>query len=232
MELANEFAQVTGYEIDGYATWKEGAKVLAYLRKGGNKDKILGFDCENHAVLSNAHDGRGAFWVGFTQEMTRCRNQFGRIMELASAKSVRLTHSKHSQDKIAGIQQAFGLYDKNLLVFEKACEMLADIKITKDMKTSCLKAIGLEDKGKDDNTTRMTNILSSFDDCFAIETKDLGKNLFGLLNAVTRYTTHVRPNKENVYGKFHTTANVMDNKAFEYLKSMLPSEFQKELKIK
>jgi hypothetical protein len=139
IELAQEFAHVTGYEIDGYTSWNEGAKVLAYLRKGGVKENIMGFDCTNHAVLSNAHDGRGAFWVGFSNEFTRCRNQFGRIMELSANKAVRLTHSKHSQSRLEIIRQSFSQHEANVLSFEQACEKLSDVKVTKVIQKGLLK---------------------------------------------------------------------------------------------
>lgn len=221
IELTQEFAHVTGYEIDGYASWNEGAKVLAYLRKGGVKENIMGFDCTNHAVLSNAHDGRGAFWVGFSNEFTRCRNQFGRIMELSASKSVRLTHSKHSQSRLEVIKQSFSQHEASVLSFEQACQSLSDVKITKSNKEGLLKSIGIEDNGKDNTTTRMKNILQVFEDCLNTEKKDLGNNLFSLFNAVTRYTTHHRPNKHAVYGKFHSPANAMDNKAFSYLMDLI-----------
>lgn len=220
IEIAHEFTHVTGYEIDGYTSWNEGAKVLAYLRKGGVKENIMGFDCTNHAVLSNAHDGRGAFWVGFSNEFTRCRNQFGRIMELSANKAVRLTHSKHSQSRLEVIKQSFSQHEANVISFEQACEKLSDVKVTKVIQKGLLKTIGIEDSGKDNTTTRMKNILQVFEGCFDTEKKDLGNNLFGLFNAVTRYTTHHRPNKHNVYGKFHSPANAMDNKAFSYLMNL------------
>lgn len=218
VELTEEFAHVTGYVIDGYSSWCNGAKVLSYLRKGGVKESVMGFDCTNHAVLSNAHDGKGAFWVGYSNEFTRCRNQFGRIMELSASKSVRLTHSKYSQSRLDVIKSAFSQHEDSIISFQNACQALSDVKITKDSKKGVLYAIGI-DEAKE--TTRTKNIISLFEDCLAIESKDLGKNAFALFNAVTRYTTHHRPNKNEVYGKFHSPANQIDNKAYNYLMSLV-----------
>jgi hypothetical protein len=53
------------------------------------------------------------------------------------------------------------------------------------------------------------------------ETLALGDNLFGLLNGITHYTTHVKKVKETTFGNALGTLSRINQDAFQFCESQL-----------
>lgn len=205
--LMDDLQKITGFENLTFQEFKGGKTVLGYLENTQNT-QINGLNVNKFLVLGNTHDGSKGIFLGTSDIMLRCMNQFGHIV-----KSNVIKHTKNNQVKIDELKRAYEVYFKQVEQQDELFSKIAKINIDKDLMEALTKRL-FDVENNEEISTRKTNQIFDFNESLLKETKDLGQNLFGYFNGVTHYTTH-KLNGENTFGNLFNTANKINMKALE-----------------
>lgn len=214
--LMDELQKITGFENLTYSEFKGGNVVLGYLENNSKENiQVNGFDVNKYLVLGNSHDGSKGIFLGTSEIMLRCMNQFGAIL-----KSNVVRHTKNNFSRIEDLKRAYETYFKET---EKTIEIYAKmqkINIDQSLIDMVTKRLFDIDNTEEKISTRKENQIIDFQASIASETKDLGNNMFGLFHAVTHYTTH-KLKGENVVGNLFGTANKMNEKGYKAIAELV-----------
>lgn len=211
IELADRLALASRGSVVGYNEFKEGRKVLAFVKSGNNTASINGNSIEDYIVIGNSHDGSSGVFIGTTTTLIRCENQFSQIQ-----KDHVIRHTLNMDLKIeeaVGMYQAY--YEAREIMYGKFREMSKvkiDDKIIESL-TDRLFDIDRKAMGDEDLSTRKKNNLEVFNSAVDREMTDLGKNMWGFFNGVTYYTTHKRGTNSPSFDRNNSFGNVVGSNA-------------------
>jgi hypothetical protein len=214
--LLDEMQKITGFENMKFQEYKEGNVILGYLENNSGESnlKINGFDVDKYLVLGNSHDGSKGIFLGTSEIMLRCMNQFGRIV-----KNNVIKHTKNNAHKIDELKRAYESYFIELERMTTVYAKLAKVNIDPLLMESLTKRL-FDVNENEEISTRKSNQIFDFQTSLVKETKDLGQNGFGFFHGVTHYTTHTLKG-ENVFGNMFGTANTMNEKALEMVMELI-----------
>jgi phage/plasmid-like protein (TIGR03299 family) len=137
----------------------------------------------------NSHDGSTSIAFGSSNTVIVCENTFFR----AYKDLTKFRHSISAPEKVKSLamdMNAAILADNQLM---NNFKRMAEITLRDEMIEKVIRRIfNVSGNTKQDEiSTRKTNIISSFADALDTEIKLEGKTVWGLFNAVTRYTNHI-----------------------------------------
>jgi hypothetical protein len=189
VDYAHKLSEASGYALEGFAEFREGEKVLAYLKATDDMVmKHLGLPSENYLVFGNSHNGTTPVFVGSVNILLRCHNAWGRVMQ-----GLKVRHTKHQDyriemfiDLVRGFREE---KEREALQLKKLSEIEIDHKILDAIANRLLNIDEKLLKGEllpSSTGRRKADLMESF----TKETSDLGMNLFGAFNGVTHFTTH------------------------------------------
>lgn len=216
VELLVQATELLGLEVTNGGTLRSGARVFyqmelpqMYIGKSNVKRNITAL---------NSHDGSSCIGFGSTNTVVICNNTFNR----AHREMEKVKHTLNSYDRVREIaEQLRNSLTADQLMFDNFKRM-ADVEMKDEMVERVIrKLFNADAKGKvDDISTRKQNQIVAFADSLNKEIQLEGKTIWGLFNAVTRYTNHVAAPKgeENKldYLMFGTGAR-LNNLAFNEL---------------
>lgn len=217
-KLAIDLSNYSGWDIVGYNEFSGGKKILAYLKNNNLRTLSSGFEFQDYLVIGNGHDGTTPLFVGTTNIMLRCQNQFSKIIKNKNTKVV--YHTKNQEAKIHDLRDFFEAYFLEVEDLYSDYETLSKVKISKEIIDSLVNRLVKVDEVEEKLSTRKQNLITSINHSIERECNDIGYNLFGLLNGITHYTTHVFKGK-NVVGNYFGSANKMNNEAFEFVSEFI-----------
>ena len=211
-EHARQLADASGYELEGFAEFRGGTKVLAYLKATDDLvHQYLGLKSENYLVFGNSHDGTTPLFVGSVNILLRCYNQWGRVMQ-----GLKVRHTKNHNYKVdmfIDLVRGFRAEkEQEAIIFQKMSEIKIDRSILDALANRLLNIDETKIAEGDILSVRMGNTKAALMDSLNKETADLGMNLWGAFNGVTHYTTHTKSSTDtygNLLGgnmKFNTDA--------------------------
>jgi hypothetical protein len=188
-DYAYKLSEASGYALEGFAEFREGEKVLAYLKATDDMvHKHLGLKSENYLVFGNSHNGTTPIFVGSVNILLRCHNAWGRVMQ-----GLKVRHTKNQDyriemfiDLVRGFREE---KEKEAMQLKRLSEIKIDEKILDGLANRLL---NIDEKLLKDNILpsstgrRKADLMESF----TKETNDLGMNLFGAFNGITHFTTH------------------------------------------
>lgn len=207
-----------GFTLEGCASFKDGRKVLAYL-KNPKALTVAGVPTQDYLILGNSHDGSSSFFIGASNYMYRCENMF-----TSTKHQWKLPHRKGVGRKLANITEAYDLYYNEKTGMYEQIENFADVSITQSDKLRCADMV-LNREYKADMSTRMKNIYHALGESINRECDALGNNAFGLFNGVTHYTTH-NLTSPNVFGNPFGHANTLNQRAYAFCKALFDNRPQ------
>ena len=215
LKLCRSVEKIGPFKIEGFTELQKGKTVLAFLRNNQPDLKLAGLDVKEYLVIGNSHDGSRKMFVGSSQTLVRCENQFYAIVPFMWAKHI---HGVSVQnDFVNGIRTQYEAGRKQLYT---QLETLSAKKVNHELVEDLLLYLLHSDK-IDASYSKKKEILQSdaalnLLRCIEKETADLGHNAFGLFNGVTWYTTHaMRRNKDN-FGNTSGLAQELNAKALEF----------------
>lgn len=215
MEIAELIKKYSGFELTGYQEYKNGAKVLGYLKNNGDVQKIGGHVIEDYMLIGNSFDGSTSFFSGCVTELLRCTNQFGRINQVS-----RIRHTANNEVKIneflEQIKQHFAQREYMYNSFNRMGEKI----VSDEVFEKALNYI-LEIDVNEEISTRKLNQKELLASCIEAESRELGKNVWGLFNGVTWYTTHELNSKEKVKGNIFGTPYKLNERAFNFCNNVV-----------
>lgn len=210
-EVTEDLKNESGFEFAGFHEYKGGRKVIGYLKNTAEGEiKIGDHAIEDYLILGNSHDGSSSFFTGTVTELLRCSNEFGRI---SGANRVR--HSKSFEVNLVEMMayvkshfaerqvmyNSFNRFGEKIVsaeLFDKALDVVLNVDLTKEI------------------STQKQNQKDALRSAIIGESKDLGDNLWGLFNGVTKYTTHELSNKDKVFGNVLGNANTINQRAYQF----------------
>ena len=211
------------YETAG--SLQEGRKVWL-LAKLPHKYLISGDEVTPYLVFSNSHDGSGAIKVAMTPVRVVCNNTLN--LALAEAKRCWSTiHTGNLSGELQDAKQTLLHADAYMQGLAKAFEELRKVKLT-DRKVMGYIDILLPEL--DNPTPQQTrNIVRLKEDMKARyfdapDLKDVGKNGYRFINAVSDFATHAKPIRmtrnyqENLFGRT-MEGNALIDRAYGMLRA-------------
>lgn len=219
METTERMKEISGFEFSGYSEIDNGRILLAHMKNNLKDFSIDGNKIEDYLLLGSSHDGRFSFFVGTTTVLIRCKNQFSHITQ---AEKVRHTKSapKRREDLMRSLDVYFQARKMMYSNFDKMLTVKVDEKLKQDAIDYIL-GISKEDRLDSKISTRKLNIMEVLNQDISYEMGDLGKNAFGLLNGVTKFTTHHREQKESIFGNVFGSNADINNRAYEFAMDLM-----------
>ena len=197
VEYTKMLSEASGFAIEGYSEFREGEKVLSYLKQTDDYiHQYLGLAAESYLVFGNSHNGTTPIFVGSANLLLRCHNQWGSIN-----KGLKIKHTNSWQARLKDFIEMVALFKANKMIEAQRLSQLREIEIDHTILSALAnRLLGLDEKidlGKvkrDAQSALMASMVK--------ETNDLGMNLFGFWNGATHFTTHdsKKQTNEDVFG--------------------------------
>jgi hypothetical protein len=202
MELLHKISSSTGLAIHKSGEFGDGKKVFIQLK---SDDMIfMGDKIEGYITGCSSHDGSTSLGFGTSTLTISCMNTFYRAMRELDTKLKHTTSMRPRLDQILfGIDKLL-LEEKNTFTELKRLSEIEVTQVHKDLVTKLFFQLENTDK-LGDLSTRMKNQIDVFEMDVLRELNDKGNTLYGLMNGLTRYTTH---------DKYKTLEKGMENKMF------------------
>ncbi len=213
IESANLVSERTGLELEGFASFRDGQRVMAYL-KNPNAQSIGGYKSDDYMIIGNSHNYSTSFFTGLTSRVHRCENMFS-----ATNQQSRIQHTKQGTSRITDLMEATTLYFNSKTGLYEEMETFSGIKTNPKMvETFTRELLALPMSGE--IPTRTQNRVSTLNDAIKIESAAFGNNLLGLFNGVTRYTTHDLKKRNSVFGNPFGRANELNQRALNLCRTL------------
>ena len=193
-QLIDRLVNLSGFEFHGYEEFQNGKRILAFLKNTRPNMKICGQDVKDYLVIGNSHDGSSKIFIGTSNFIIRCENQF-----TEKIRTYELTHIHEMDFTDAGLIRLLDVYEHSRRNYYRSMEQLSLVPLTNDMvKELVNKLLQTEQPAfaKSDLENRsplppqLSNKERMFRESIVKETAALGNNLWGLFNGVTHYATH------------------------------------------
>ena len=205
-----------GFSFKGYEEFNRGKRILSFF-ENKNKFKICGERVKDYLIIGNSNDGSSKLFIGTSNYMYRCENQF--------SEKIRAFERRHDQtfniDDIE-IDKILETYENGRQDLYHKMERLEATPATMELVTSLgpkLLYPNLHKENKEKLSRREEKELILFNDSIQREISELGFNLWGVLNGVTRYTSnHLTGNKG--FGVVHGRGERLNRQAMKYLMSL------------
>ncbi len=221
--IDKSLAEQTGFKIAGYDTYQHGRKVLAFLQNP-EENEVAGYKLKDYLLIGNSHDYSSSFWIGNTSVMLRCANQFTKRNQQFS-----VSHTINSQERIDKLLHSFDAYlQQNKLLYEDFERFLnapieldtIDEAIAEVMNIRLQETAGHLHARQPSVSTRKKNLYQQASASIHRECFDLGKNVWGLFNGFTHFTTHVKKAKEKTFGNALGSMADLNERAYRYCQSI------------
>jgi hypothetical protein len=192
--LIDRLVNLSGFEFMGYEEFQHGKRVLGFLKNTRPNLKICGQAVKDYLVIGNSHDGSSKIFIGTSNFIFRCENQF-----TEKIRTYELTHIHELDFSDQDLTRLLDVYEHSRRNYYRSMEQLSLVPLTNDMvKELVNKLLQTEQSAfaKSEVVNRypmndqMTNKERMFRESIVKETAALGNNLWGLFNGVTHYATH------------------------------------------
>lgn len=214
IQMAETICNATGFEKEGFVTYNGGEKVIAYLKDQQN-NVIVGDECRQYMIIGNSHDGSGSFFVGATNYILRCTNQFSHIV-----KSMKVRHSSGIYENISQMEGMIDLYYNKINgIYSRAKEMKEKKVTSKIVNDFTLEILGLKKEEK--LSTRASNNVDRLLESIESEMYDVGDNVWGLFNGATHYTTHQMNHRKPVFGNVLNAPKQVNDRAWGFCEKVM-----------
>lgn len=202
MELLHKISNSTGLQIHKAGEFGGGGKVFIQLK---SDDLILNGDkIEGYLTAASSHDGSTSLGFGTSTLTISCMNTFFRVFKNLDNKLKHTSSMRPRIDQILfGIEK---LLKEEQTTFEEL-KRLSNVEmkpIHQELVTKMFFQLDNTDK-LGELSTRMKNQIDVFEMDVLREIGEKGNTLYGLMNGLTRYTTH---------DKFKTGDKSMEAKLF------------------
>jgi hypothetical protein len=217
--LSEEIGKIAKFSEINYQEVKDGKIVLAYLKNPDSKMKIGGFQIKDYMITGNSFNGQTGLFLGTSNIVLRCANQFGRIYQ-----GIRIRHTVNISERVEALKQTVQMYfDERDRMYQKM-EMFTNVKVDDEIIDECiLYVLNLHDQEKlEDRSTRRNNQIRIIKNHIIAETAEVGQNAWGLFSGFTHFTTHgVNQRKNNTFGNLFGSVGSINERAFEFAEMLL-----------
>lgn len=218
-KLCKAIEKIGKFKTEGFTELKNGKIVMAFIRNHSTGLKIAGLDLDEYLVIGNSHDSSRQLFIGTSQTLIRCENQFYSNVPLMRVKHV---HGLSVQKNF--INKVKESYEYGRRELYKAIETLPSKSISQKLVDDLIVYLLNTDiqLPSHDRKKEILNSQSALNlrECIGREINDLGQNAFGLFNGVTWYTSHELRQPQNNFGNASGMAKQLNTKALEFCLSL------------
>jgi hypothetical protein len=215
MQLCNLAAENGPFETAGYSEFRNGKIVMGFLKNISRQSQILGYACDEYLVIGNSHDRSKKLFIGYTQQLVRCENQFSSISPFMKVRHY--GNMINMNDLLKGV---FDCFREGRLKIHQKIESLATKTINQEIVEQLVihllkkeQILNTKDKKKEVLSSKSAvKMLAAINK----ETNELGQNAFGLFNGVTWYTSHKMNARNRSFGNVHGAAHKMNSRALDF----------------
>jgi len=193
VELLVQATDMLDLDVSNGGVLRNGARVFYQMAL---PDMYVGkSNVKRNITALNSHDGSACIGFGSSNTVVVCNNTFNRVhREIDKVK-----HTVNSYERVKAIADNLReTIQRDLLMFE-TFQKMADVPMRDEMVERLVKKLfGAEAKQElSEISTRKKNQIAVFADGLNTEIQLEGKTVWGLFNAVTRYTNHFGAPKDN-----------------------------------
>lgn len=214
-KLCRSIEKTGPFKTEGFAEFKNGKVVMAFMRNQTPGLKLNGHDLREYFVVGNSHDGSKKLFIGTSHRLIRCENQFYSAIPLFTASHRGQFHI--TPEFILNLKSWYEIGRSDLY---KKLELFGDKKINYSLIEQLInyllntdKSLPTEESKLEILNSKQGSLLQKSIQC---ETRSLGMNAFGLLNGVTWYTSHEMRSSKSNFGNASGLAMDMNTKAFAF----------------
>lgn len=214
-EMVYRLSKISGSNEIDFVSFDGGKKVLAYIKT--EPTEVAGFKYKKILLVGNAHDSSSALFVGTTNVMVRCENQFTQKNQQMKA-----YHTTGHEIQLKNLEAIFKSHHQLAAALDKNLNTLATKKITAADKNQFVRhCLGLPASiPLDEISTRKRNQMDTLNDAIVREVRAVGQSALGLFEGATYYTSHILKSKQAAYGSVFGTQAEINNKAMSYCMSL------------
>jgi len=225
-EHYHKLAEITGFEPHGFQEWRNGMRIFGYLKNTKDKFDIDGHQIDDYLLVGVGYGGNTSFFVGSVNELLRCENQFGLINRTWKIRNSKGRQLK-TEELLKGFEEHLKIRDNMFETFRRFKKVKIDHDLIVATKRRLIE-MEKEEKVADLKTVRKGQY-TDLTAAIAGETADLGQNLWGLFNGVTKFTTHTLERKQqerNIFGNVvgGESRNKKNRMAYDICKNFMENE--------
>lgn len=194
VELLLQATESLNLDVTNGGQFKEGARV--YYQIELPSDYIGKSSVKRNITALNSHDGSTSICLGSTNIVVVCQNTFFK----AHKEIEKVKHTASAKDRVQLMAQNLKRTIESDILMMDNFKRMADVELKDEMIERMIKKLFKADlnKNQEDVSTRTKNNIITFANNLNTEIQLEGKTLWGLFNAVTRYTNHeAAPSAEN-----------------------------------
>lgn len=223
VELLVQATEMLNLDISKGGILQNGSKVFYQVQLA---DEFIGKSgIKRYITANNSHDGSCSIGFGTTNTVIVCQNTFHKAYkDLAKVK-----HTLNAHNRVKAIADdlrlTLGFEEKVMENFKRMADMPLQDEIVEQLIKKLFPPVNETDK-LSDLSTRTKNKLVLFADNLQTEIDLEGRTIWGLFNAVTRYTNHTSApsnddSKQNylMNGGGYRISNIAYNELIEYVES-------------
>jgi len=221
MNLVERIEKLSDFKSIGFEQFQKGKRILAFL-KDSSPASLVNQRADHYLIIGNSHDQSSKIFLGLSNYMFRCENQFSRELY-----HLRIKHTHRLDMSDEDIYDVLKKYEQGKREQIYLSKELSNRSIGKDDVHVFLQFMFPEPQVKEQMSIqenealrRSRNRRREMMESIQLEMKDLGQNAWGLLNGVTFYTSH-RIRGNSGFGNTNGTAQQLNARAWEYCQGLL-----------
>ena len=215
--LCQRLVEHTGFELKGFQEFQKGKRILAFLANPNKNLRICGEKVQDYLILGNSHDTSSKLFVGTSNYMIRCQNQFSEKIRCFER-----LHNRPIRPEEIQIEEILSIYERGRQNLYAKMHHLQD----REASYALIRHLAQHLLGTLDQTDRLEMApprkrkqMALLLRCIETEIRALGPTLWGVFNGVTRYTSnHLKGNQG--FGVVNGLGERMNREAMEMLKNI------------
>lgn len=213
LEHVAALTENTPLQLEGFAEFRGGRRVLAYLRDP--RPATMGSHPMNeYMLIGNSHDKSTAHFMGYVNYVIRCENQFSMVNQ-----QVRVQHTGQAQARLADLIQTTELYYNVRTGMWEEMEQMAELPAPAHEVAPRLSMALFDLTAEQMAAGRMRTQRESLTRAIEREQAAFGENMLGVFNGVTRYVTHDMRKAHAMFGNPFGRAYELNRKALQWVRN-------------
>lgn len=189
MELIKERILATNkFSFKGYEEFQQGKRILAFFENKG-QFQLCGQEVKDFLIIGNSHDTSSKLFVGTSNYMYRCENQFS-----SKIRNIEWKHTKRFDIDFLRINDIIHSYeDGRQELYEqmkRLQEVKVDVHLIHRLATQLMGSVQRTDTEFVAPQLKKSKQTIQLLECIETEIRELGPTLWGVFNGVTRYTSN------------------------------------------
>jgi hypothetical protein len=222
IQLVERIESQSNFTCIGFEQFQKGKRILAFL-KDNKSTRLVNDASEHYLIIGNSHDQSSKIFLGLSNFMFRCENQFSRELY-----DLRIKHTHRLDLTDRDISELIFNYEAGKKKQLYLSSRLSKWEVSEEEIQEFLKfmypdpPVTKEKVQKDhESLERSRNRRREMMESIHREMKDLGRNAWGMFNGVTFHTSNRMRNRNAGFGNTNGTAQQLNARAWEYCTKLI-----------